>query len=133
MWSDAFLEERVGGGVFNNDKNKDGKDNNDKDDKEDNNSNTADIWAGALHWVSTNGGETQPNVVRCLPGRGRKVTPTRMMMICHVYKDVDKDVGKDMDSNNGSSKAYINNGHSMRYWGWTRVPYPVVLLCLKTS
>ena len=24
-----------------------------------------------------------------------------------------------------------DDGHSTRYWGWTRVPYPVVLLRLK--
>ena len=48
--------QRVGGGVFNYDKNKNGKDNNDKDDKDDNNDNKVDVWAGALCWVSANGG-----------------------------------------------------------------------------
>ena len=36
-----------------------------------------------------------------------------------VNKDVDKD------------EEYNDDGHSTRYWGWTRVPYPVVLLRLK--
>ncbi len=36
-------------------------------------------------------------------------------------------VDKDVDS----AKEYNNDGHSTRYWGWTRVPYPVVLLRLK--
>ena len=70
--SDAFLGER-GGGDFNDDKKEDREDNNDEDDKDKNNGNKVDVWAGALRWVSADGGGgTKPNVVRCLPGRGER-------------------------------------------------------------
>ena len=55
------------------------------------------------------------------------MTTTRMMMTCHINKDVDNDVDKDMDRN----EEYNDDGHSTRYWGWTLVPYPVVLQRLK--
>ena len=55
------------------------------------------------------------------------MTTTRMMMTCHVNKDVYNNVGgQDVDSD----KEYNDDGHS-RYLGLTQVPYPVVLLRLK--
>jgi hypothetical protein len=57
-----------------------------------------------------------------------------MMMTCHVNKDVennvDNDLDKDVDKDMNSDEEYNDDGHS-RYWGWTRVLYPVVLLRLK--
>ena len=129
MWSDAFLAERRGG-VFNYDKNKNGKDKNDKDDEDNNNNNKVVVWARALRWVSANGGGKAKHGT--MPSwQGGKVTTTRMMMTCHVNKDVDNDVGNDKDEDMDSDKKYINDGHSTRYWGWTLVPYPIVLLHLK--
>ena len=61
---------------------------------------------------------TKPNVVQCPPGRGRKVTTTRMMMTCHVNKAVDNDVDNDVDKDLDSDEEYKDYGHS-RYWGWT--------------
>ena len=79
-------------------------------------------------------GGTKPNVVQCPPGRGRKVTTTRMMMTCLINKDVDNNVDNNMDNDVDkevdSDEEYNDDGHS-RYWGWTRVLYPIVLLCLK--
>ena len=69
-------------------------------------------------------------MVRCPPGRGGKVATTRMMMTCQVNKDVDSNVDNDVDKDVDSDKEYNDDGHS-RYWGWTRVLYPVVLLRLK--
>ena len=63
-------------------------------------------------------GGAKPNVVRCPPGRGGKVTTTRMMMTCHINKDVDNDVDNDMDKDVDSNEEYNDDGHS-RYWGWT--------------
>ncbi len=65
--------------------------------------------------------------------QGGKVTTTRMMMTCHVNKDVDNNVDNDVDKDVDSDEEYNYDEHSTRYWGWTRVPYPVVLLHLKTS
>ena len=101
MWSDAFLAERRGG-VFNYDKNENGKDNNDKDDEDVNNDNKVDVWAGAFHWVSAE--------------QGGKVTSTRMMMTCHINKEVDNNLAS---NNGGGNKKYNNNRHSMWYWRWT--------------
>ena len=47
---------REEGVVFNYDKNKNGEDNDDKDDDDVNNDNKVGVWAGALHWVSADGG-----------------------------------------------------------------------------
>ena len=93
MWSNAFLAERRGG-CFNYDKNENGEDNDDKDDEDVNNNNTIDVWAGALRWVSADGGgEAKRGTMPSWQGQGGKVTTTRMMMTCHVNKDVDNNVG----------------------------------------
>ena len=79
-------------GVFNYDKNENGKENDDKDDKDNNNDNKVDVWAGALRWVSADGGGEAKRGP--MPSwQGGKVTTTRMMMTCRVNKDVDNDAG----------------------------------------
>ena len=45
------------------------------------------------------------------------MTPTRMMMTCHINKDVDNDVDNNMDKDVDSNEEYNNDGHSTRYWG----------------
>jgi hypothetical protein len=51
--------------------------------------------------------------------QGGKVTTTRMMMTCHVNKDVDNNVDNDVDSgvdkDVDSDEEYNDEGHSMRY------------------
>ena len=92
MWSDAFLAERRGG-VFNYDKIGNSKDNDDKDDNDVNNDNKVDvrlgrsIALGICQW----GGEAKRGTMPSW--QGGKLTTTRMMMTCHVNKDVDNDVG----------------------------------------
>jgi hypothetical protein len=83
---------REEGVVFNYDKNKNGEDNDDKDDDDVNNDNKVGVWAGALHWVSADGGGKAKRGT--MPSwKGGKVTTTRMMMTCHVNKDVYNNVG----------------------------------------